>query len=136
MVCRKVSFPNLIAAVLLLSPFCLDNAWGQTAPSMGTARSFAVLGASTVTNTGATSVIGDLGVSPGTSVTGFPPGTVSGTIHAADAIAAQAQVDAATAYNFLTAETCNTNLTGVDLGTLTLTPGVNCFAASAQLTGT
>jgi copper chaperone CopZ len=69
-------------------------------------------------------------------MTGFPPGLVSGTIHVADAVAAQAQVDAAAAYNFLAAETCPTNLTGVDLGTLTLTPGVYCFDASAQLTGT
>jgi hypothetical protein len=69
-------------------------------------------------------------------VTGFPPGTVSGTIHAADATAAQAKVDAATAYNFLAAETCTTNLTGVDLGGLTLMPGVYCFDTSAQLTGT
>ena len=136
MLCGKRSIPKWIAAVLLLSSCCLDSAWAQTAPPMGTARSFAVLGASTVTNTGATSVIGDLGVSPGTSITGFPPGSVSGTIHSADAIAAQAQVDAATAYNFLAAETCTTNLTGMDLGTLTLTPGVYCFDTSAQLTGT
>ena len=136
MVCGKRFLPDLIAAVLLLSSCCLESAWAQTAPPMGTARSFAVLGASTVTNTGATTIIGDAGVSPGSSVTGFPPGTVSGTIHAADAIAARAQVDAATAYNFLAAETCTTNLTGVDLGGLTLTPGVYCFDSSAQLTGT
>ncbi len=136
MVCGKRFFADLIAAVLLVSSCCLESAWAQTAPPMGTARSFAVLGASVVTNTGATAIIGDAGVSPGSSVTGFPPGTVSGTIHAADAIAAQAQVDAATAYNFLAAETCTTNLTGVDLGGLILTPGVYCFDSSAQLTGT
>src|SRR6185503_505367 len=136
MVSGKRFFPDWIAAVLLLFLCCLDSAWAQTAPPMGTARSFAVLGASTVTNTGATSITGDVGVSPGSSITGFPPGTVSGTIHAADATAAQAQVDAAAAYNFLAAETCTTNLTGVDLGSLTLTPGVYCFDASAQLTGT
>src|SRR5665213_1129262 len=136
MVCGKRSFPDWIAAILLLSSCCLSSAWAQTAPPMGTARSFAVLGDSTVTNTGATLIIGDAGVSPGSSVTGFPPGTVSGTIHAADATAAQAQVDATTAYNFLAAEACTANLTGMDLGTLTLTPGVYCFDASAQLTGT
>ena len=56
-------------------------------------------------------------------------------IHAADAVAAQAQNDVTTAYNFLN-QLCNTNLTGQDPGGLTLIPGVYCFASSAQLTGT
>jgi hypothetical protein len=136
MIDGKRSFSYTMAAGLLLAACCRNSASAQTAPPMGTARSFAVLGASAVTNTGLTSITGDAGVSPGTSMTGFPPGTVSGTIHAGDAIAAQAQADASTAYNFLAAETCGTDLTGMDLGTLTLTPGVYCFDGSAQLTGT
>src|SRR5579864_4849570 len=69
-----------------------------TAPSLGTAASFAVLAGSAVTNTGASIVTGDLGVSPGSAVTGFPPGIVvpPGTIHKGDAVAAQAQSDATT----------------------------------------
>src|SRR5580693_9124874 len=51
---------------------------------LGSAANFTVLGGTTVTSTGATLVKGDLGVSPGTAVTGFPPGNVSGTIHSAD----------------------------------------------------
>jgi hypothetical protein len=99
--------------------------------------SFAVLGGSTVTNTGPTIVTGNLGVSPGSAVTGFPPGiVVGGSIHAADAVAAQAQTDLTILYNNLASAPCNTDLTGQDLGGLTLTPGVYCFASSAQLTGT
>src|SRR5579864_1475932 len=106
-------------------------AWGQLS-------SFAVLGGSAVTNTATpTTVNGNLGVSPGSAVTGFPPGIVTGgTIHAADAVAAQAQTDLTTTYNNLANTACNTNLTGQDLGGKTLTPGVYCFSTSAQLTGT
>lgn len=89
-----------------------------------------------MTNTGPTIITGDLGVDPGTAVTGFPPGTVvGGTIHSADAVALQAQHDNTTAYNDLAAEICNTNVS-TDLGGLTLVPGVYCFSSSAQLTGT
>jgi uncharacterized repeat protein (TIGR01451 family) len=107
------------------------------APSLGRAQSFGVLGASTATNTGPTSVNGDLGVWPGTAITGFPPGIVTGgVIHANDAVAQQAQSDVTIAYNSLAGMPCNTNLTGQDLGGLTLAPGVYCFNTSAQLTGT
>ncbi|HEV7509953.1 MAG TPA: IPTL-CTERM sorting domain-containing protein [Thermoanaerobaculia bacterium] len=109
-------------------------------PSKAVAQlsSFAVLGGSTVTNTATPTVVtGDLGVSPGSAVTGFPPGIVTGgTIHAADAVAAQAQSDLTTLYTNLANTACNTDLTGQDLGGLTLTPGVYCFSTSAQLTGT
>src|SRR5579859_5506602 len=66
---------------------------------LGTASSFAVLAGSTVTNTGLSVINGDLGVSPGTAVTGFPPGTVvGGTIHPGDAVAGTAEADVTTAY--------------------------------------
>ncbi|HWQ95355.1 MAG TPA: IPTL-CTERM sorting domain-containing protein [Gammaproteobacteria bacterium] len=105
---------------------------------LGTAQNFAVLGGSTVTCTGATIVTGDLGVSPGAAITGFPvPCTDTGTIHTADATALTAQNDLTTAYNALASQPCNLDLTGQDLGTVgTLTPGVYCFSSSAQLTGT
>lgn len=103
---------------------------------LGTAQGFAILGGSTVTNTGATVITGDLGVSPGSSVTGFPPGIVNGTIHAADGVAAQAQSDLTTAYNTAAGLPCGVDLSGQDLGGLTLTPGVYCFTTSAALTGT
>jgi hypothetical protein len=113
----------------------------QSAPSLGSAQSFAVLGASTVTNSGPTAITGDLGVSPGAAATGFPPGSVTaGTIHASDATATAAQAAAHTAYGNLIAQPCGTNLTGKTLGTspgaVKLSPGVYCFDSSAQLTGT
>jgi hypothetical protein len=105
---------------------------------LGTADSFAVLAGSTVTNTNPTVVHGDLGVWPGTSITGFPPGIVTapGAIHANDAVAMSAQGALTSAYNFAAGEACDMSLTGQDLGGLTLTPGVYCFTSSAQLTGT
>ena len=104
-------------------------------PSLGSAQSFAVLGASTVTSTGLSTITGDLGVSPGTAVTGFPPGTMTGTRHAGDTVALQAQSDVTKAYNACAGAACTLALTGQDLGGRTLTPGVYCFAASAPLNG-
>ena len=104
-----------------------------------TVSTFAVLGASTVTNTGSSVIVGNVGVSPGTSITGFPPGTVtSGTIYSAGATAGQAQADLTAAYNMAAGLACpgGNVLTGTNLGGLTLAPGVYCFASSAQLTGT
>ena len=100
----------LLAALFIAAAF--DAALAQTAPSLGTAQSFAVLGGSTVTNTGPSVITGDLGVYPGTAVTGFPPGTVTGTIHSADATAEGAQTDTGTAYNNLAGQTCTDTLTG------------------------
>jgi hypothetical protein len=104
--------------------------------SLGTAQNFGALAGSTVTNTGATTVNGNVGVSPGSAVTGFPPGVVvGGAIHSNDAVAMQAQNDLTTAYNNIASTPCTVDLTGQDLGGLTLTPGVYCFTTSAQLTG-
>ncbi len=122
----------LIASIM----FVASSAAAQV--SLGTAATYGVLGGSTVTSTGATIVNGDLGVSPGTAITGFPPGIVvpPGVIHSADASSAQAQTDLTTAYNAVAGTPTQVDLTGIDLGGLTLTPGVYGFSSSAQLTGT
>ena len=103
---------------------------------LGAANLFAVLGGTTVTKTGASSINGNFGHWSGTSITGFPPGTVSGTIDATNASAMQAQMDLTSAYNVAAAQPCGGVLTGQNLGGQTLTAGVYCFASSAQLNGT
>jgi Ice-binding-like len=99
---------------------------------LGTAGSFAVLAGSTVTNTGPSTVSGNLGVSPGTAVTGFPPGIVTdGTIHTADGVAAGAQSDLTTAYNDAAGRSPTANVPGFIGAGQTLTPGV--YKASSSL---
>lgn len=108
-------------------------------PSLGAARSFAVLGASTVSNTDtATAVTGDLGVSPGSAIVGFPPGTVTGGMFVGgNAEADNAHSDAALAYDFLAGMSSipANNLSDQDLGGMTLAPAVYKFNSSAGLTG-
>ncbi len=121
---------------LLFPLFLAASAQADPIIFLGNAASFAVLGGQTVTNTGPTVITGNLGVSPGSAITGFPPGLVIGAIHAADAVALNAQASLVTAYNMAAGLPCSMSLTGTDLGGLTLTPGVYCFTSEAQLTGT
>ena len=101
---------------------------------LGTAASFAVLGGTTVTNTGPSVISGDVGLSPGTAITGFPPGIVNGTTHATDAVAAQAQIDTTTAYNDA-AGRASTATVSADLAGQTLVSGVYT-GGTLGLTGT
>ena len=139
-----VRFLGLAALAALAGGGCRSSQApdvGRTADALdqtvlSTAQTFAVLAGSTVTNTGATTVAGNLGIDPGIAATGFPPGLVAdGTIHSGDAVALQAQSDTTTAYNTLAGEAPTEDLTGQDLGGKTLTAGVYRFSSSAQLTG-
>jgi Ice-binding-like len=107
----------------------------QAKVGLGTAAAYSVLGGASVTNTGATTLQGNLGVSPGTLITGFPPGIVGGVTHAADAPALQAQSDLATAYNDAAGRAMTANV-GSTLGGKTLVSGVYTASSSAGLTGT
>lgn len=147
---RLNPFPLLPARPVTLAQSCTKGVWKTFSVfllsaacsfaqliQLGSAANFAVLGGSTVTNTGATTILGSVGVSPGSAITGFPPGTVTGgAIHAGDGVAALAQGALTTAYNEAVAQPVTVDLTGQDLGGLTLTPGVYHFSSSAQMTGT
>ena len=120
-----------VAALGLMGAALTSPSHAQ-APPLGTAASFGVLAGSTVTNTGSSAINGNVGVSPGSAVTGFPPGTVvNGTIHAADAVALQAQSDDTIAYLNLAGRPVTQNLTGQDLGGKTLIAGVYGYTSSA-----
>jgi|GEM_PF-4016752 len=92
------------------------------------AAAFAIFAAAGITNTGPSTVNGDMGMTPGTSVVGFPPGTLNGTLHVNDAVATQAKLDWQNAYNDLVGRACDVvspSLNG------TLTPQVYCFPSTA-----
>ncbi len=102
---------------------------------LGSAGNFSVLGASTVTNTGPSAVVGELGVSPGTAISGFPPGQVTGgSIHSADGPAGLAQGDLTTAYNDAAGRVIPAIVAG-DLGGLTLPPGLYKSTSTLGITG-
>ncbi|HUZ24667.1 MAG TPA: ice-binding family protein [Streptosporangiaceae bacterium] len=103
--------------------------------NLGTASPFGVLAGSTVTNTGATIINGDLGVSPGTAITGFPPGIVTGATHRADGVAAGAQADLTTAYNDAAGRSPSGSV-GPFIGAgQTMSPGVYNASTSLDLGG-
>jgi type VI secretion system secreted protein VgrG len=125
-----------VGALVLMAVLLCHPSVAFAGTILGTAQSFAVLGASTVTNTGSSTISGNLGVYAGSSITGFPPGLVSeGTIHTTDAVAQQAQTDETLAYLTLKSLPFSANESGTDLGGLTLTPGVYRFSSAASLNG-
>lgn len=129
---RFVSVPFVFSIMAAAVVATGSSAQAVQAPvGLGTAASFAVLAGTTVTNTGPSTIRGDLGVSPGTAVTGFPPGTVSnGAIHTADVVAGQPQAAVTTAY-IDAAGRSSSGTVSADLGGQTLVPGVYTGGALA-----
>ena len=121
----------LVGITLLLMPQ-LNVA--QT-PNLGTAASFSFFtSVGAFGNTGATYITGDIGTNSG-ALTGFPPGTVVGQTHIANATSIQAAIDVDVAYNYLLGLTCGTSI-GTALGNnQTLTPNIYCLNAASTLNG-
>ena len=127
-------FGNALAADFVWS-FTTAMLACQPPVPMGSAANFEVLGASTVTSTGPTIISGgDLGLSPGSSVTGFPPGTLTppAVMHLTDPVAAQGQLDLSIAYNYIAGLTGAALLPG-DMSGLTVTPGLYKTSSSVML---
>ena len=125
----------ILAAVLTLAvPVA-----AQAAPvNLATVDPFVALAGTTVTNTGPSLLNGDLGVAPGTALTGFGlPAVVNGVTHENDAVAGQAQSDLTNAYNVAAGQPVSPadDLSGTDLGNRTLTAGAYRYTSSALLTG-
>ncbi|MDP1824679.1 MAG: ice-binding family protein [Archangium sp.] len=108
--------------------------------ALGAASGFAVLAGTSIINSGASALTGDVGLDPGvaTAVTGFPPGNIIGVLHVNDALAVQAQTDLTSAYLAAQGKVCPTgnDKSGIDLGATPFAPGVYCFSSTAGLTGT
>jgi hypothetical protein len=125
-----------VALGLSLACVALPAAAQASPVNLATAQAFVVLAGSTATNTGPSVLNGALGVSPGTALVGFGlPAVVNGATHAADGVAAQAQLDLTTAYNVAAGQPLTSDLTGIDLGNRVLKAGAYRFSSSAQVTG-
>jgi hypothetical protein len=100
---RKIPFfrqPRVLTVLVVGAFVACACTEARAQIDLGAADSFGVLGDSTVTSAGVTYEFGNLGVSPGTAVTGFPPGTIlGGSLQGGTSLASQAQANAMTAYH-------------------------------------
>jgi hypothetical protein len=123
-----------IGLAAVLAVLLAGTALGAATVNLGTAETFAVLAGTTVTNTGATTIRGDVGLDPGTAVSGFGTVTLDGAQHVADAVALKAKGDLVTAYNDAAGAKPVTKVP-TELGGTTLKPGVYA-SDTLGLTGT
>lgn len=122
--CKKVNDVSPAANSTNPNTITVQNTTQPTV-SLGGSSVLAILAGAAISNTGATSITGDLGLSPGTSVGGFPPGIIIGTKHINDNIAVQGKLDLTAAYNDAAGRTSTDIVTlSGNLGGLTLTPGL------------
>jgi hypothetical protein len=125
-----------LVSLITVTAFGGSDAFAITPVNLGAATPYAVLAGTTVTNTGPTVITGDVGLSPGTAITGFPPGLASGTVTSADAASLNAQNSSTTAFGVASGETPFTTVPAGALGGTTLVPGVYQGASTLSLTGT
>jgi hypothetical protein len=123
-----------LAIVALLSTVGSTAVAAPTAVGLGTARSFAVLAGTGITNTGPTTITGDIGTFPNASITGGTSLTLIGTNHAGDSVTQGAKTDLVTSYTTAAGQGPTTAVPA-DLVGETLTPGVYNSASAMGLSG-
>jgi len=133
----------VVPLVALLAAACEHNlgpgtpgggGGGGVGPPLGAATGYGILAGTAVSCVTGGAIAADVGVSPGAAITGFPPCTLTGARHAADANAAAGQAALTITYDSLVALPCGTTIVA-DLGGTTITPGVYCSASSVGVTG-
>ncbi len=135
------TFPSTVRACNSLGDTCgfatvIVANTAPVGPTLGTAATYGILAGASVTCAGAPGTINaDVGISPGNTLTGFPPCTITGVQHLGDATALTAQNDLTANYNALVALNCTSTIVA-DLGGTTITPGVYCGSSSVAVTGT
>jgi hypothetical protein len=130
------------AAAAPANPWSFTTGTGLApgAIALGSASTFGIMATAAITAASASTINGDVSLAPGTSMTGFPPAIVNGTVHINDTVATQAQADLLSSYNQAKGLACATPVGTADLGGLYvypagIPPGVYC-SGSTMLVGT
>jgi len=132
--CLRINNSDNHSQTFLAQTFTPPTATQANINIMGTGAQYAILAGSTVTNNGASTVTGSIGVNPGTEIAGTPINQIEGEIHAGDAPGLVAQNNIITAYNNLMNHIGSIDYTGKELGGITLGPGVYKFNSSCAIT--